>query len=81
MTARLLRNEIAHHLAVLQQRSTLTALQSARLAAILDTLADDGRFLLRADCSAVSVDRCCRAARWWTISSRRSRAVTARGTR
>ncbi|MDQ3150946.1 MAG: NACHT domain-containing protein, partial [Actinomycetota bacterium] len=40
--------EIAHHLAALQQRSTLTALQSARLAAILDTLADDGRFLLRA---------------------------------
>ena len=48
MTARLLRDEIAHHLAALQQRSTLTALQSARLAAILDTLADDGRFLLRA---------------------------------
>jgi hypothetical protein len=47
VTARLLRAEIAHHLAALQQRSTLTALQSARLAAILDTLADDGRFLLR----------------------------------
>jgi hypothetical protein len=30
------------------QRSTLTALQSARLTAILDRLADDGRFLLRA---------------------------------
>ena len=48
MTARLLRDEIAHHLAALQKRSTLTALQSARLATILDTLADDGRFLLRA---------------------------------
>ncbi|MGH3569580.1 MAG: NACHT domain-containing protein, partial [Pseudonocardia sp.] len=48
MTARLLRDEVAHHLATLQRRSTLTALQSARLAAILDTLADDGRFLLRA---------------------------------
>ena len=47
-TARLRRDEIAHHLPVLQQRSSLTALQSARLAAILDTLADDGRFLLRA---------------------------------
>ncbi|MGH2842522.1 MAG: hypothetical protein ACRDKL_02905, partial [Solirubrobacteraceae bacterium] len=46
MRARLLRGEIAHHLATLQK--TLTALQSARLAAILDTLADDGRFLLRA---------------------------------
>ena len=48
MTARLLRDQIAHHLAALQQRSTLTALQSARLAAILGTLAEDGRFLLRA---------------------------------
>ncbi|MBV8541347.1 MAG: pentapeptide repeat-containing protein, partial [Pseudonocardiales bacterium] len=48
MRARLLRAEIAHHLAVLQKRSMLTALQSARLTAILDTLADDGRFLLRA---------------------------------
>jgi len=48
VSAGLRRDEIAHHLAVLQQRSTLTALQSARLAAILDTLADDGRFLLRA---------------------------------
>jgi len=48
VTARLLRDEVAHHLAALQKRSTLTALQSARLAAILDTLADDGRFLLRA---------------------------------
>ncbi|MGB8199744.1 MAG: NACHT domain-containing protein, partial [Pseudonocardiaceae bacterium] len=48
MTARLLRDQVAHHLAVLQQRSTLTARQSARLAAILDTLANDGRFLLRA---------------------------------
>ncbi|MGH8931610.1 MAG: NACHT domain-containing protein, partial [Egibacteraceae bacterium] len=48
MTARLFRDEIAHHLAALQKRSTLTALQSARLTAILDTLADDGRFLLRA---------------------------------
>ncbi|MGH3611285.1 MAG: NACHT domain-containing protein, partial [Pseudonocardia sp.] len=48
MTARLLRDEVAHHLAALQKRSTLTALQAARLAAILDTLADDGRFLLRA---------------------------------
>ncbi|MGH3888311.1 MAG: hypothetical protein ACRDSZ_17385, partial [Pseudonocardiaceae bacterium] len=46
MTARLLRAEIAHHLAALQK--ALTALQSARLTAILDTLADDGRFLLRA---------------------------------
>ncbi len=46
MTARLLRDQIAHHLAALQK--TLTALQSARLTAILDTLADDGRFLLRA---------------------------------
>jgi hypothetical protein len=48
MTARLLRAEIAHHLVALRQRSTLTTLQSARLTAILDTLADDGRFLLRA---------------------------------
>ena len=48
MTARLLRAEIAHHLAALRKRSRLTALQSARLAAILDTLAEDGRFLLRA---------------------------------
>jgi NACHT conflict system protein len=48
VTARLLRAEVAHHLAALQKRSTLTALQSARLTAILDTLADDGRFLLRA---------------------------------
>ncbi|MGH8921296.1 MAG: hypothetical protein ACRD0H_23675, partial [Actinomycetes bacterium] len=47
MTARLLRDQVAHHLATLQQRSALTALQSARLAAIRDTLADDGRFLLR----------------------------------
>ncbi|MGH3754819.1 MAG: hypothetical protein ACRDRP_19395, partial [Pseudonocardiaceae bacterium] len=46
MTARLLRAEIAHHLAALHK--TLTALQSARLTAILGTLADDGRFLLRA---------------------------------
>ncbi len=46
MTARLRRDEVAHHLAALQK--TLTALQSARLAAILDTLGDDGRFLLRA---------------------------------
>jgi hypothetical protein len=45
---RLLRAEIAHHLTALQQRSTLTALQSARLTTILETLADDGRFLLRA---------------------------------
>lgn len=48
MRTRLLREEIGHHLAALQQRSTLTALQSARLRAILGTLADDGRFLLRA---------------------------------
>ena len=48
MTARLHHDQVAHYLAALQQRSTLTALQSARLAAILDTLADDGRFLLRA---------------------------------
>ncbi|MEO7195593.1 MAG: pentapeptide repeat-containing protein, partial [Pseudonocardiaceae bacterium] len=48
MRARLLRGEIAHHLAALRTRSTLTALQSARLTAILGTLADDGRFLLRA---------------------------------
>ncbi len=48
MTARLLRDQVTHHLAVLQQRSTLTALQSARLAAVLGTLAEDGRFLLRA---------------------------------
>ncbi len=47
MRARLLRDEIAHHVAVLQARSSLTALQSARLTAILDTVADDGRFLLR----------------------------------
>ncbi|MGH3673408.1 MAG: hypothetical protein ACRDSH_22745, partial [Pseudonocardiaceae bacterium] len=47
MNARLRWDEIAHHLAALQQHSTLTALQSARLAAILDTLAEDGRFLLR----------------------------------
>ncbi|MGH3775231.1 MAG: pentapeptide repeat-containing protein, partial [Pseudonocardiaceae bacterium] len=46
MTARLRRDEIAHHLAALQK--ALTALQSARLTAILDTLAGDGRFLLRA---------------------------------
>ena len=48
MTARLSRAEITDHLAALRQRATLTALQSARLAAILDTLANDGRFLLRA---------------------------------
>ncbi|HET9255135.1 MAG TPA: hypothetical protein VFO16_08025, partial [Pseudonocardiaceae bacterium] len=48
MRIRLLREEIAHHLATLRRRSTLTALQTARLSAILDTLADDGRFLLRA---------------------------------
>ncbi|MGH3854127.1 MAG: pentapeptide repeat-containing protein [Pseudonocardiaceae bacterium] len=48
MRARLHRGEIAQHLAALRERSTLTALQSARLSAILDTLADDGRFLLRA---------------------------------
>ncbi|MGQ0777575.1 MAG: NACHT domain-containing protein [Pseudonocardiales bacterium] len=48
MTARLRRDQITQHLADLQQRSTLTALQSARLAAVLDTLADDGRFVLRA---------------------------------
>ncbi|MGI9001200.1 MAG: hypothetical protein ACR2GH_05995, partial [Pseudonocardia sp.] len=48
MRARLLRDEIAQHLAVLQARSSsLTALQSARLAAIHDTVADDGQFLLR----------------------------------
>ncbi|MGH3829267.1 MAG: pentapeptide repeat-containing protein, partial [Pseudonocardiaceae bacterium] len=48
MRARLHRGEIAHHLATLRKSSTLTALQAARLSAILDTLADDGRFLLRA---------------------------------
>jgi NACHT domain/Caspase domain len=46
--ARLRRDEIAHHLTELQSRSSLTTLQSARLTAILDTLGDDGRFLLRA---------------------------------
>ena len=63
MTARLLRDEIAHHLAALQKRSTLTALQSARLTAILDTLADDGRFLLRAALDAPSSRRVMLAAR------------------
>ncbi|HEU0087134.1 MAG TPA: pentapeptide repeat-containing protein, partial [Pseudonocardiaceae bacterium] len=47
MTAWLLREQVARHVVALRSRSALTALQSARLAAIVDTMADDGRFLLR----------------------------------
>ncbi|MGH3875118.1 MAG: NACHT domain-containing protein, partial [Pseudonocardiaceae bacterium] len=48
MSARLLRAQVARHVEALGSRSVLTALQAARLAAIVDTMADDGRFLLRA---------------------------------
>ncbi|MCA1657624.1 MAG: hypothetical protein LC713_07975, partial [Actinobacteria bacterium] len=48
MTARLLRAQVARHVEALRSQSVLTALQSARLAAIVDTMADDGRYLLRA---------------------------------
>jgi hypothetical protein len=47
MSIRLLRAQVARHVEALRNRSVLTALQSARLAAIVDTMADDGRFLLR----------------------------------
>jgi hypothetical protein len=45
VTSRLRRSEITHHLAAL--RPSLTAMQAARLAAVGDTVGDDGRFLLR----------------------------------
>ncbi len=47
MTARLLREQVARHVEALRSQSVLTALQAARLEAIVDTMADDGRFLLR----------------------------------
>ena len=47
MSARLLRDQAAYHVAALRRASTLTALQAARLDTILGTVADDGRFLLR----------------------------------
>jgi plasmid stability protein len=45
VTPHLRRSEIAQHLATL--RPSLTAMQAARLAAVGDTVDDDGRFLLR----------------------------------
>ncbi|HYZ09290.1 MAG TPA: NACHT domain-containing protein, partial [Pseudonocardiaceae bacterium] len=47
MTARLLPAQVARHVEALRGQAVLTALQSARLAAIVATMADDGRFLLR----------------------------------
>lgn len=47
MTARLLRSQVTRHVEELSGRSVLTELQTARLKAIIETLADDGRFLLR----------------------------------
>ena len=47
MSVRLLRDQVAAHVEALRRTTTLTALQSARLDAVVDTLADDGRFLLR----------------------------------
>jgi hypothetical protein len=48
MSARLLREQVARHVAALRSQSVLTARQSARLEAIVATMVDDGRFLLRA---------------------------------
>lgn len=48
MSARLFREQVARHVEALRRQSVLTALQSARLETIVATMADDGRFLLRA---------------------------------
>ncbi|HKR48595.1 MAG TPA: pentapeptide repeat-containing protein, partial [Pseudonocardiaceae bacterium] len=48
MSARVHRAQVTRHVERLQSRSVLTALQAARLAAIVETMTEDGRFLLRA---------------------------------
>ena len=52
MSARLLRDQVVAHLQTLRDRAQLTELQDIRLEALLGTLADDGRFLLRNALSA-----------------------------
>ncbi|MGH3621011.1 MAG: hypothetical protein ACRDQ5_04375, partial [Sciscionella sp.] len=47
MSARLLRGQVARHVEELRGRSVLTALQAVRLDAIVATMAQDGRFVLR----------------------------------
>ncbi len=47
MTARLRRGQVARHVEELRKRSVLTAMQAARLEAIVATMAQDGRFVLR----------------------------------
>ena len=47
MTAGLTPRQVGQHVAELRRRSVLTALQAARLDAIVATMAEDGRFVLR----------------------------------
>jgi hypothetical protein len=56
VSARLLRDQVAAHLASLRRTTALTSLQSTRLKAILDTLGDDGRFRLRDALDAAEFD-------------------------
>ena len=47
MSTRLLREQVARHVEALRSQTVLTTLQAARLEAIVDTMAEDGQFLLR----------------------------------